>query len=312
MTIDVDTWRRRLGRLGIWSGLHQLAALDDAAARTVVTEADRLGYGALWIGENLAREAMSHAAILLSRSERLVVATGIANMWARDPAAMANGARTLALAHPGRVVLGVGVSHRPIVAERGGTAVSGGPLSSAVDYLERMASTSWLGPHVDDPAPVLLGSQGPRMLEVAGRLAHGAHPYLVTPEWTRRARSILGPAALLAPEQGVVLTSDPAEARRLARRHLEHYLALPNYRRSFLRQDFVQADLEDGGSDVLVDGLIAWGTPEQVADRARDHVEAGADHVALQFLTSSVDGLLEAMEAMANLLDLSPSTGVVQ
>lgn len=262
-------------------------------------ETESLGYGMLWIPESFGREVMAGAALLLSVSESIVIGTGIANMWARDPVAMANGARTIADAHPGRFVLGVGVSHKPNVAGRGQRYRR--PLETTRNYLEAMSAARWDGPVVESPPIRLVGALGPAMMALSSELADGAHPYLVTPSHTLLSREILGPDALLAPEQSVILESDPDIARAVGRRHLEHYLDRPNYRNSFLRQGFDESDLEDSGSDPLVDAIVAHGTPDALADRVRQHLRAGADHVAIQVVAADLTATARV------LADLAPS-----
>lgn len=271
-----------LGRIGIWS-----SALDRQPAsvvRRAVDEIERLGYGALWVGEAARREAFANAALLLSASARLVVATGIANIWARDPMAMAAGQRTLSEAWAGRFLLGVGVSHDPLVSPRGHRYER--PLDAMRAYLDAMDRARYDSPALEAAATVrVLGALGPRMLALAAERADGAHPYLVPAEHTHRAREILGPRALLCPEVAVVLEAAPERARHIARAHLSSYLRLTNYRRNLVRLGYGDDDLADGGSDRLVDAVIAWGTVEQAVARVRRHLEAGADHVALQVLT---------------------------
>ena len=271
-----------LGRIGIWT-----SALDRQPAvvvRQAVAEIEGLGYGALWVGEAARREAFANASLRLSASTRLVVATGIANIWARDPMAMAAGQRTLSEAWGGRFLLGLGVSHHPLVTPRGHRYEQ--PLETMRAYLDAMDRTPYDAP-APEPAAMarVLAALGPRMLALAAERADGAHPYLVPPEHTHHARQILGATKLLCPEVAVVLESDAAKERRVARAHLESYLRLANYRRNLTRIGYGESDLADGGSDRLVDALVGWGTLERVARRVSEHLEAGADHVAIQVLT---------------------------
>lgn len=259
---------------------------------------EALGYGAVWIGESHAnREIFAHAATLLGCTDRIVVATGVAGIWSRDPSASANGAAALAEAFPGRFVLTLGVSHPPIVSRRG--HVYGRPYSAMVEHLDGMAATRYAAPAPAEPAPLLLGALHPRMLRLAAERTDGAHPYLVTPEHTERARAILGPGKILAPEQGVVLRDDPAAARAAAREHLAVYLPLENYTRCWRSLGFGDADLADGGSDGLVDALVAWGDEDAVAARVRAHLAAGATHVPVQALG---DEPLAQLERLAPVL----------
>ncbi len=286
-----------LGRVGIWT-----SALDRqpaAVVRRAVAEIEHLGYGTLWVGEAARREAFTNSALLLSASTTLVVATGIANIWVRDPMAMAAGQRTLSEAWGGRFLLGVGVSHDPLVSPRGHRYER--PLDAMRAYLDAMDQAHYDAPALEAAATVrVLAALGPRMLALAAERADGAHPYLVPPEHTGQARQILGPAALLCPEVAVVLESEPERARRIARAHLGTYLRLPNYRGNLARLGYGEDDLADAGSDRLVDAVVAWGSLEEASARVRQHLEVGADHVAVQVLTEDRARLpLEEWRALA-------------
>jgi probable F420-dependent oxidoreductase len=270
-----------LGRVGVWLGSIALLGADEE--RSAVRELEAAGYETIWFGESpYNKEALSHAALLLNATERVTVATGIANIWLRSPTAAANGAATLAEAHPGRFVLGLGVSHAPAVTFIGQDYSK--PLTRMREYLDAMDAGRYTAAPPPEPAPRLLAALGPKMLELARDRTQGAHPYLTTPAHTRQAREILGAGPLLAPEQAFVLEPDPARARAIARGHLEYYLTLPNYRNNWLRSGFEANDVAEGGSDKLVDALVAWGDEAAVRERLEEHVAAGADHVALQAL----------------------------
>ena len=270
-----------LGKVGVWLGA--LALSPAAEERAAVQELEALGYGAVWFGENHAnREIFAHAATLLGWTERIVVATGIASIWARDASASVNGAAALAEACPGRFVLTLGVSHAPIVKRRGHDY--GRPLTAMREYLDAMEGVRYAAPAPPEPAPRLLAALAPKMLRLAGERTDGAHPYLVTPEHTAWARGLLGTGRLLAPEQGVVLTRDAEEGRRLTREHLATYLSLPNYTSAWRRLGFEERDLKGGGSDRLVDALVAWGDEDAIVARVRAQLDAGADHVSVQAL----------------------------
>jgi probable F420-dependent oxidoreductase len=279
----------RLPRGALWSGQRQIGSAAATDARGLARSVEAAGLPMLWISESTAREVMSFAAILLAATDRLILGTGVANMWARDPMAMANGARTLAEAFPGRFVLGIGVSHQPLVSARGQDYAR--PVAAVRAYLEAMAKAPWTGPTAGaDPGgrlPVLVGALGPRMIAAAGELADGVHPYLVTPERIAGIRAQLGTGPVIVAEQAVVLDADRDRAYEVARQHLAVYLALDNYRRSFLRQGFSPEDLEKGGSDRLVDRLVAWGDGDTLRSRVRGHLDAGADQVAVQLLGGS-------------------------
>jgi probable F420-dependent oxidoreductase len=278
-----------LGRVGVWLGSIGLLGADEE--RSAVRELEAAGYETIWFGENAVnKEALSHAALLLDATEQVTVATGIASIWLRSPASAANGAATLAEAHPGRFVLGLGVSHAPSVAFIGQDYSK--PLTRMREYLDAMDAGRYTAALPAEPAPRVLAALGPKMLELARDRTEGAHPYLVTPEHTRWARAILGAGPWLAPEQAFVLERDPEQARAIARRHLETYLTLPNYRNNWLRSGFEEEDLADGGSDGLVDALVAWGDENAVRERLEEHLAAGADHVALQALGEDAAGQL--------------------
>jgi probable F420-dependent oxidoreductase len=270
-----------IGRYGIWYGM--IDALPTPEAQRAARLVEELGFGALWVAEAVGREPFVSSAVLLAATERLKLATGIANIYARDPMTMVAAQKTLAEAFPGRFLLGMGVSHGHLVAGVRKHDWSK-PYSYMVEYLDRMDKALFMavGPQ-EDPGRVL-AALGPKMLELAATRANGAHPYFTTPDHTKMAREVMGPDALLAPEQMVVLSTDPDEARRIARAGMKIYLGLPNYFNNLRRIGFDEADWTDGGSDRLVDAIVAWGTPEQVAARVREHHDAGADHVCIQVL----------------------------
>ncbi|MGV4928933.1 LLM class F420-dependent oxidoreductase [Streptomyces sp. BHT-5-2] len=286
----------RIGRVGIWHGV--LGRASAAAARKFAAGVERLGYGALWFGEaQSTKEAFAHAGVLLGATERLTVATGIANIWVRDATAMNAGAHTLAEAYDGRFLLGLGASHAPQVNGRGHTYAK--PLAAMRSYLDAMDRATYDAPVATAPARVL-AALGPKMLELAAERAAGAHPYFVTPEHTARAREVLGTAPLLAPEQAVLLEADPATARALIREHhLRFYLALPNYVNSLRRLGFEDVDFADGGSDRLVDAIVAWGDVDAIRRRVQEHHDAGADHVSLQPITTGGDLGLDQLRELA-------------
>lgn len=284
-----------IGTYGAWAS--HLGLLPAEQARQQARRIEQLGYGGIWVGEARGKEALTHAGFLLAATETVTVATGIANIWARDARAMLNGARTLAEGFGGRFVLGIGASHAPLVESRGGAYDK--PLTAMRGYLDAMERAIWHGPDVDDP-PLVLAALGPKMLDLAATRSAGAHTFFVPVEHTRRAREQLGDGPLIAPEQAFVLADSRGEARRSADRHLRGYLDLPNYRRNLQRLGFDGDDLQDAGSDELFDALVAWGDARTVAERMREHVEAGADHVAVHPLTSDVDaGPVPYLEELA-------------
>jgi probable F420-dependent oxidoreductase len=271
------------GRVGVWLGGYGFPADDD---RVNARELEQLGYAALWFGEAPGgKEAFTRAATLLAATESLVIATGIASIWGRDPLNTSSAIRTLGEAFPGRFVAGLGVSHPPAVEARGYDYRS--PLTTTRSYLADMAAVAHASPEPAERPSVVLAALRPRMLELARDRADGAHPYFVPVEHTRRARRILGEGKLLAPELAVVLESDPDEARRLARQHTgSFYLEAPNYVRNLEWLGFSPADVADAGSDALVDAVVAWGHEAAIVARIEEHLAAGADHVCLQPVTS--------------------------
>jgi probable F420-dependent oxidoreductase len=287
----------RLGRVGIWNfALQRLAADDEGAA---IREYERLGYPTVWIPESLgSKEVFAHSSILLAASERAIVAPGIASIYARDPMAMANGARAVGEAYPGRFVLGIGVSHAPSVAQRGGDY--GRPIEAMTGYLDGMAAASYAGPDVGEPVPLVLAALGPRMLELAATRADGAHPYFVPVEHTPIARAALGPVPCLAVECTAVLSTDPEAARRIGRAFARHYLALPNYANNLRRLGWSDEDIANDGSDRLIDAVIAWGDVDSIVARVKAHLDAGADHVCIQLRAES-----SADPALAGYADLA-------
>lgn len=274
-----------LGRVGIWTA--SLDAVPPAAAGQIAAELEAQGWGALWSGEAYGREAFTQAGLLLAATRRMRVATGIASIWARDAVAANAASRTLAAAYGGRFVLGLGVSHRPLVERvRGGRYAK--PVAAMRDYLEAMAGATFYAAEADGPRPpVLIAALGPRMLRVSRDLADGSHPYLVRPEQTAAVRTALGPDKIVAVEMGAVLTSDRETALRRAHAHLDIYTGLPNYRNNWLRGGFDETDLIRGGSDRLAEALIAWGDEAAILGRVREHLDAGADHVCVQVLMES-------------------------
>jgi probable F420-dependent oxidoreductase len=260
--------------------------------REVAAELEELGYGALWMGESVYREPLTHAGFLLSATQRMVIATGIANIWARDPFTMTAAQLTLSEAYPERFLLGLGVSHARLVEGIRGHHYER-PYAAMRRYLDGMdeAARGYRAAKPTAPPPRVLAALGPRMLALAAERARGAHPYLVTPDHTAKARSALGPDSWLLPEQAVVLETNPDQARAIARRHISRYLDLPNYTNNWRRLGFTDDDLVGQGSDRLVDALVAWGDVEAISRRVKDHLDAGADHVCIQVFDAEPHGL---------------------
>jgi probable F420-dependent oxidoreductase len=271
-----------IGPVGIWT--RQFEDQPAAEAQAAAAELDELGYSAIWFGEAIGREPFANAGLLLAATKRITIATGIANIYARDPITMAAGQKTLAEAYPGRFLLGLGVSHIPLVEEMRGHRYEK-PIPAMRAYLDGMDKAPYRAvPPPQKPLRVL-AALGPKMLQLAAERTDGAHPYNTNPEHTAQAREIMGRGPLLCPEQAVVLETDPGKAREIGRAFLKFYLTLPNYTNNFLRLGFTEADLQDGGTDRLIDSMIAWGDLEAIRSRIRAHHTAGADHVCIQVLT---------------------------
>ncbi len=254
-----------------------------------VVEIEELGWATLWITETVGREAFTFATLLLGATNRLVVATGIASIWGRDALSASAGQKTISEAYGDRFVLGLGVSHRVVVEGARGQEYRA-PYTAMRDYLDSMDAAPFRSAVPSTPARRLLAALGPRMLELSATRADGAHPYLTVPQHTFEARKILGVGPILAPEQMVVLDTRAESARARARSTLERYLTLPNYRASLVRQGFDEVDLVGGGSDHLVDSLVAWGDEESIRTRIQEQLDAGADHVCVQPLPDSDGG----------------------
>ena len=262
-----------LGRLGVWSvGVRQVA---DPAVPAAAAELEQLGYGTIWYSGGSGTRGFDIGRALLQATSSVTVATGITSIWATTPAQSAAGFGQLEHAAPGRFLLGLGVSHAPMV-DRASPGRYSHPLQKMARYLDELTAVP------SDRR--ILAALGPKMLDLAQRESLGTHPYLVTPQITARIRKMLQPGCLVAVEQGVVLETDPERARAVAREHLSGYLGLPNYVNNWLRSGYAPADASDGGSDRLVDDLIAWGDAAAVADRIQAHYAAGADHVCVQVL----------------------------
>jgi probable F420-dependent oxidoreductase len=273
-----------LGRFGVWTPSPAWPEEpDDIAAAAVALE--DAGYGTVWFGS--ARGDLALPAAVLDATERLVVATGIVDVWTTPAPAVAAAHHHLTQRHPGRFLLGLGAGHAVFVEAATGEAYVK-PLSRIRHFLDELD-------RADPPVPTgerVLAALGPRALALAAERSAGAHPYLVTPEHTDAARRQMGPGPLLAPEQKVLVTTDAAEARRIGRQSLAIYLELPNYLRNLRHLGFGDDDFAAGGSDRLVDALVAWGDLDTVRRRVQAHLDAGADHVAVQVLWSGDPGAL--------------------
>ena len=292
-----------IGRVGIWTWILDNVPSSQAAEYTV--EAEELGYGAIWYPEAVGQDPFVKAALLLGGSTSIKIATGIANIYARDPMTTANAQRTIEEAFPGRFLLGLGVSHAHLVQDLRKHEYSR-PFSYMREYLARMGESLFLAHGPQELPETVLAALGPRMLKLSAEATAGAHPYFVPPEHTAFAREVMGPDAALYPEQMAVLDTDPAAARAIARKYMAMYLQLPNYTNNLRRLGFQQADIDggpDGGpSDRLVDAIVVWGTPEQVASRVQAHFDAGADHVGVQVLANGADATADGWRTLAPVL----------
>lgn len=286
-----------LRKLGVFCFTDALtpAQLTELAQRT-----ESLGYAALWYPEVLSYESFSLAGFLLHETETLIVASGIANIYARDATAAKQGQHTLARLYNGRFILGLGVSHTALVTDARGHRYDK-PASTMRIYLDAMDKAAAIAPPVDEPPPTVLAALGPRMTKLAADRTVGALPYNVTPEHTARAREIVGPDKWLCVEQKVLLVNAPSKAREIARQTMSFYMSLPNYRNNWQRLGFSENDLSSGGSDRFLDAMVAWGDESVIQRRIQEHFDAGASHVCIQPLHPEGQPLpdLNALAALA-------------
>lgn len=279
---------QHLGRVGLWT--FQLDLQPMAKAQELVAEVESLGFGAIWVPEAVGREPFANAALLLSGGSTITVATGIASIHARTAMTMQAGWKTLTEAFPDRFLLGLGVSHQPMVEGVHGTAYNK-PYSTMVGYLDAMDRGFYIAKQGEATPQRVLAALGPKMLKLAAERGAGAHPYFVPVEHTPVAREALGAGPLLAPEQAVVFETDSTKARAVARTHMATYLRLPNYTNNLKRLGWTDEDLADGGSNSLVDAIVAWGSLDDIVARLKAHLDGGADHVAVQVLPADPGGL---------------------
>jgi len=262
-----------LGKLGVW---YPIDRLDGAGLRHLLRKVEELGFSTFWYPEALGYESFSIASFMLANTSRLIVGSSIANIYARDPFTARRGLRTLSSLYDDRFILGLGVSHAPMVQRRG--HVYDKPVPTMRRYLDGV----YENPSSAADLPLMIAALGPLMLKLAAERTAGALPYNVTPDHTREARAALGPDKLLAVEQKVCLETDPAAARGLGRHELHPYMAMTNYRNNWLRIGFTEADLADGGSDRFIDAMVLWGDAATIARGLRAHFDAGANHVCIQ------------------------------
>jgi probable F420-dependent oxidoreductase len=269
---------KRLTGTGIWSSTLRYGDPGEAAA--LAAELEELGYCALWFPD-IGGDVFGPLGNLLGATSTATIATGILNVWMHTPEETAAQHASLTAKHGPRFLCGIGISHRPLIDNVKSAGTYQKPIETMTAYLDGLDAAD---PPLA-PADRVIAALGPKMLELARTRTGGTHPYLVTPELTEAARAGVGPDALVACEQGVVLDTDPSSARATARLHLKTYLGLPNYSNNWKRQGFTDDDLADGGSDRLVDALVVWGDEAAIAARVQQHRDAGADHVCIQALT---------------------------
>jgi probable F420-dependent oxidoreductase len=281
-----------LAGTGIWNG--SLRYGDPSEAAAAAAELEALGYSALWLPD-IGGDVFAAVANVLQATSSTVIATGILNLWMHTAEETAAQHAALTAEHGRRFLVGVGVSHGPLIDNVKEAGTYAKPLAKTREYLDELDAAT---PRLADSDRVL-AALGPKMLELARTRAAGVHPYLVTPEHTATARQALGQGPLVAPEQAVALTTDASLARELARKHLSGYLGLPNYTNNWMRLGFTEDDLLEGGSDRLVDALVAWGDEAAIVERIQAHRDAGADHVCLQILTAGNALAVDEARALA-------------
>ena len=286
---DAASLKPDLGRFGVWLAFRSIKP-------ELAAQIEQLGYGAAWIGGSPDAE-LDWVDPALAQTNSLQLATGIVNIWSAPASAVAQSYKRIESAHPGRFLLGIGVGHREHTEEY----IK--PYDALVGYLDELDS---------DMVPTsrrVLAALGPKVLKLAAERSAGAHPYLTTPQHTAKAREEMGNSVFLAPEHKVVLTNDADEARRIGRETVDHYLGLSNYVNNWRRLGFSEDDVRRPGSDRLIDALVAYGTPEAIVQRLNEHLEAGADHVAIQVLGGWTDDtLLPALSELAGPLGLTPTS----
>ena len=280
---DAVSLKPDLGRFGAW--LPTRSITPELAAQI-----ESLGYRAIWIGGSPDAD-LAWVDAALSGTESVQLATGIVNIWTAPAPAVAESFHRIESAHPGRFLLGIGAGHREHTQEYAK------PYDALVSYLDELDAA------MVPTSRRVLAALGPRVLQLSAERSAGAHPYLTTPQHTAKARELVGSSVFLAPEHKVVLTTDRDEARAIGRRYLEHYLGLSNYVNNWLRLGFTHDDVRKPGSDRLVDAMVAYGTPDAIAQRLNEHLEAGADHVGIQVLDGwPEDKLLQVLSELAERL----------
>ncbi len=286
-----------LGRLGVWCFNDRLSPqeLSELAQTT-----ERLGYSALWYVEAVSYESIALGSFLLNQTEKLIIAPGIANIYARDATATKQAQNSLDRFSGGRFLLGLGISHAFLVENVRGHSY-GKPVTTMRKYLDAMDKAAEFAPSVAAPPPTVLAALGPNMTKLAAERTAGALPYNVTPEHTSWARGLMGPGSWLCVEQKILRVTDATKAREVARQAIAPYMGAPNYRKNWIRLGFSEADLADGGSNRFLDAMVAWGDDAAIQQRIQQHWDAGADHVCIQPLHAERQPWpdLDALEAFA-------------
>jgi probable F420-dependent oxidoreductase len=279
---DAVALKPDLGRFGVWT--------FGAPKPEQAVEIEQLGYGAVWIGGSPAGD-LNYVDPILEATETLQVATGIVNVWTADAAEVAEAYHRVEAAYPGRFLLGIGIGHPEHTEEYRK------PYDVLVEYLDALDAAKV------PTSRMVVAALGPKVLELSAKRSAGAHPYLTTPEHTAQAHELIGNTVYLAPEHKVVLTTDVEEARTVGRGAVDFYLNLSNYLNNWKRLGFTDKDLAKPGSDKLIDAVVAYGTPEAIAARLNEHLDAGADHVSIQVL-GGWDELIPTLTQLAGPLGL--------
>jgi probable F420-dependent oxidoreductase len=287
-----------IGKVGIWFFLDAMTAAESVE---FARKAEKLGYGAMWIPEAVGREPFAHAGYLAAHTERIVFATGIANIWARDPITMSAASKTVADVSGGRFLLGIVVIHKPLVSNLRGHSYDK-PYSYMREYLPRIKSALYRAPMPKEPVPIVIAALHPKMLQLSATEADGTHTYFVPPEHTAKARAAIGPKPWICAAQAIILETDAAKARAAARTYMKTYVPrLPNYTNNLKALGWKDEEFANGCSDKLVDAIVAWGAEDQIRARIDAHLKAGANHVCILPLRVDNESLpdMHAMEALA-------------
>ena len=287
-----------IGKLGLWFFLEGMTAPQSAE---FVRKVEKLGYGAMWIPEAVGREPFAHIGYLAAKTDRLIFATGIASIYARDPITMSAASKTLGELSGSRFLLGIGVSHKPIVSNLRGHSYDK-PYSYMKEYVPKLKSGLYRAPMPKEEVPIVIAALHPKMLALAAAETNGTHTYFVPPEHTAQVRAAIGPKPWICVEQAVILETDASKAREAARKYMKTYVPrLPNYTNNLKNLGWKDEDFANGCSDTLVDAIVAWGNEDKIRGRIDAHLKAGATHVCIQPVSIHSELLPDerAMEALA-------------